>query len=969
VHPGWVGLGWNLSAGGSITRVVNDEADESYSGYYNNHNYFARSDWASTSRMHETAQNEVTEMFLTGYGVFQDQMPDEFNFSFLGITGAFYLDENGNWKVRCDQEKVQVIYGDFGKFILVDPKGIKYVFGGDVNSNSLEYTHPLFPTFYTLIGMYNTWNLTEVIMPDGNKITFNYERGETIISPQISYFSDNGAFNKLLFTGSSINTSYLKSIQTDKEVVTFSRSPTTELQFSISAFSYTAYRWGSSYDVDNSSTKLPIYNKLDKIEVADKNSGIIKSTFTFSYSNDLNKRLKLQKVSETGEGGSANGSDFSISYNDVISLPNSYFAQQTDFWGFYNGTATDYSSEPNFNASKLTNPTYLQAELINKITYPTGGCTKFTFEANTYSKETAPIRYDPLVSHTADQVGSGSRIQKIENFDRGGQLLNSKRYVYQSNYSSIGGSSGLSSGVLGAKSSTEWGNSLIYFGEPCPGSYDNNGSAITYGTVYEISSDGGYVKSVFSNFDTGVSGEYMDLPPINSVGDAMGGLGFISKFFERGNILNKSIYDNNDHLLNQDIFQYTRFNSNTEYVRGYKLKYGYNITTYAVADESNKATEILTYPYLLNQKASYTYPNPTSTALYSTTAYTYDPATQNLINMSNTDNTGTSWVTKYRYASDILSGATISANPNQMTSPYSYMYSQHMIGIPIETIQSVVKNGTETIIGANLTKQQGTLGFSGTYGTPNFSVFNNVKPLSDWRLQTAIPKTTYTNYSVYIDIYGEHEATIDPQLVPSVNYQWDDRGTNLLQLATDGGAPVSYIWAYNNLFPIAEIKNASSNEVYYQGFEGTYVGAYQMTTGGHIDPHYVSDYQVTGSYNISANYIVNWTPPNGRSYLITYWVKSNGIWTRQPPLPYTPGFNLRMNATTVSTANGFDDVMVYPADAQISTYSYDPFAGMTSSTDHMGLTTYYEYDSFRRLVNSKNMYGEILKHIDYHFGQ
>lgn len=29
-HPGWVGLGWNLNAGGCISRIVNGLPDETY---------------------------------------------------------------------------------------------------------------------------------------------------------------------------------------------------------------------------------------------------------------------------------------------------------------------------------------------------------------------------------------------------------------------------------------------------------------------------------------------------------------------------------------------------------------------------------------------------------------------------------------------------------------------------------------------------------------------------------------------------------------------------------------------------------------------------------------------------------------------------------------------------------------------------------------------------------------------------
>jgi YD repeat-containing protein len=40
---------------------------------------------------------------------------------------------------------------------------------------------------------------------------------------------------------------------------------------------------------------------------------------------------------------------------------------------------------------------------------------------------------------------------------------------------------------------------------------------------------------------------------------------------------------------------------------------------------------------------------------------------------------------------------------------------------------------------------------------------------------------------------------------------------------------------------------------------------------------------------------------------------------------------------------------------------------MTSATDAKGMTTYYEYDGYQRLMNIKDQQGNIIKQIDYHY--
>lgn len=162
--PSWVGLGWNLSAGGQVSRIVNGKPDElrevknvhgtitmlwngtymystvvdvqvptthdfAYSANYQQLNTSNPSDWSSASYLANTLNAmdvvEVSENYHTyieqigGYAYSNpepvidatrnyDFEPDEYSFSVGELHGKFYLNHEGRWICETTQGNFKV---------------------------------------------------------------------------------------------------------------------------------------------------------------------------------------------------------------------------------------------------------------------------------------------------------------------------------------------------------------------------------------------------------------------------------------------------------------------------------------------------------------------------------------------------------------------------------------------------------------------------------------------------------------------------------------------------------------------------------------------------------------------------------------------------------------------------------------------------------------------------------------------
>src|SRR5207253_1583588 len=125
-------------------------------------------------------------------------------------------------------------------------------------------------------------------------------------------------------------------------------------------------------------------------------------------------------------------------------------------------------------------------------------------------------------------------------------------------------------------------------------------------------------------------------------------------------------------------------------------------------------------------------------------------------------------------------------------------------------------------------------------------------------------------------------------------------------------------------------------QFYYQGFEQSLVTNLSVGVTNIGTAH-------TGTNFWNGTYSVNYAPPaDGRTYKITYWYLTGGVWTLKPEQTYTG------TGMLLSDGTACDDIRVFPSDAQMTTYTYDPTGNLTSSIDAKGLAMYYEYDTMQR---------------------
>ncbi len=387
--PGWVGLGFSLNAGGVITRVIKDLPDDFAGGFYH-----------SNTSVQNLWNNNITHFFEDYNNGAIDPRSDVYQFNFCGRAGEFVFDWDRN--IHFKQQvpiQIQELYGPggFSGFKIFTEDGTIYTFDQIERSNF---------NFSTLDQPASSWYLTKISNLSGDNIVLKYstpmskfrykqystrkEVAGTISSPGLD-----------LVTGPTINVSssmdeviYLEEIEFNNGKLLFGTSTRTDPYFVPSGIT----------------TSTSEEKKLDLITLLDYNNKVVKK-WKFEYFENDTERLKLKNLVVQARDES-DVQKYSFSYNSLkLPLPgpgptpqNPYFSNSVDYWGYYNAEANGENRipkmyMPEFNqfvgsAKRSINPLFVKAEILEKITYPTGGYALFDFESNDYSAQGASFAAD-----------------------------------------------------------------------------------------------------------------------------------------------------------------------------------------------------------------------------------------------------------------------------------------------------------------------------------------------------------------------------------------------------------------------------------------------------------------------------------------------------------------------------------------------------------------------------------------------
>lgn len=355
-------------------------------------------------------------------------------------------------------------------------------------------------------------------------------------------------------------------------------------------------------------------------------------------------------------------------------------------------------------------------------------------------------------------------------------------------------------------------------------------------------------------------------------------------------------------------------------------------------------------------------------------------------------------ITKYPY--DITDNSSIAnngSNSQQMVA-ISKMLSENCISYPIETytiLSDKVIDATyfNYLLQGEFIKKKGYMILQTNEPLEQgLDLSNSNSDLSE----LFNPSGYITKNSIYSAVIDNHYC-----LFPEINIQYDLINNMPSEMTRLNSFPSTYNWGYNHNKIISSTMNATLVESGYTGFENGETNSFDKTSNSEFNTvEYFTGKAslLVPSGNGASKYFQVGSEANKHSgYMATVWAKGNGAYLKiqvgddgttlqsdavssnedkwfllKVEIPRAKYYNLtdpqiKVYIGTSGSNAYFDDLRFHPMDAQMTSYTYKPLVGITSSSDANNKPTYFEYDGFGRLILVRDFENNILKKYDYHY--
>lgn len=848
---GDVGAGWSINAGGyKITRTVYGKSDfdhRSSALRYSFESFKAAQMQSAQSNFYadrylgriycETNDDEGLGGIINNSGgaARLDGEYDQFTYMTPSTNGHFILTPTG---VDIVEQHPDLISISKEAATLTDASGFQYLFGGQdtpTGPKLVEVSH--YSDSKNTKSQETAWSLRQIVSPYNETVKFRYviytnrsdrtyDRYKSLTVTDASVYTPFASILELKQTfdahveknKNTLNPAsnfeeicYISEIETDKEIITFNRTSTN-------------YKPGSSI------TDINTPCLLSDIQIKNKQTNIIKKiSFTYkttpvnapTNSNATPWHVLLTSVNI------GNGVNVEKKYNLEYYEPSGNTIPYPDQWGYYKYNAgaggtlhllqefgSDYivsqpfqsggNSSQNLNllrnyytppgdylSDRSADATGMRNFSLRKITYPTGGYTEYEYEPNKVG---------------TIQTG-GHRVKTIRSYPGNGDISRISRYVYGINESGSGysdvsidhscfynlsyvvnvlrdspGTGYNEIHVSAVKNYSEmpvgdvsWQMYKVFYPQVTVYNYNEGETQHNGKIVSEYQLNNPYETEEIASPNANLQQEYTTIPSWTNYHVRKYAPGFSPK------IVRRKIFTKANQLLQDEVYAYTNNNSPIRSYEGLKV--------FRKMYVNNHETQVdQVFDLSTNPKYAYNY----ITSFFDYMYYTIPISGKELLTSKSTS--------VYQNGSDPVT-ATESYTYNNKQQIASVSYSNSSQGKLVKQYQ-YPQNYTDAVSQLMVTKNMLNL------VVEQIATQNNT--------EVGRIKTSYTNSSgitTGLILPSSEQTSVKGNQRSDVTYDKYDIKGNLLQYTRLDGVRVTCLWGYNYQYLIAELINATYNDI------------------------------------------------------------------------------------------------------------------------------------------------------------